>query len=57
LVRRTKWRGEGMVGTTLNSDASTADERLPDHSNVNILLDYHAVSKLVMIARLNASFA
>jgi hypothetical protein len=57
LVRRTKWRGEGMVGTTLSSDASTADERLPDHSNVNILLDYHAVSKLVMIARLNASFA
>ena len=46
-----------MVGATSSSDASTADERLPDNSNVEIFLDYNAVLKLVVIARLNASFA
>jgi hypothetical protein len=57
LVRRTKWQREGMTGTTSCSDASTADGRLFDSRNVNIFLDYNAVLKLVVIARLNASFA
>lgn len=46
-----------MAGTTSGSDASTADEPLPDNGNARIFLNYNAVLKLVVMARLNASSA